>query len=91
MMKMWIIVATLILLDAGLTLYAVNVLGFWEVNPIMRVLSLGQFIGVKALSVAVILGLAMILRRWRRINLASGASTIGLYAAVIISNIWELL
>ena len=90
-MKIWIVIVALILADAGLTLYAINVLGYWEVNPIMRALSPVQFIGVKVLSVAVIVAGGFLLRRWRRINLASGASAIGLYAAVVVSNIWELL
>ena len=89
-MKIWFVAIGLILLDAALTLYAVNVRGFWEVNPLMRGLSAWQFVGVKVLSVAAAIFLVLLLRRWRRINLASGASTIGLYAAVVGSNIWEL-
>jgi len=89
-MKIWFVACGLILLDAGLTLYAVNVRSFWEVNPLMRDLPVWLFISVKALSIVAVIGLALILKRWRRINLASGASTIGLYAAVVGSNIWEL-
>ena len=89
-MRIWFVACGLILLDAGLTLYAINVRGFWEVNPLMRDLPAWQFVGFKLLTVAAVLALGVVLRQWRRINLASGASTIGLYGAVVGSNIWEL-